>query len=102
MSKPLTFNEKLDRASARGQVVLSAVVGTRKELRRSTKPGDGARNRAINYALGRINGAMGEIRRLMGQLPHYEHALSKEESLRNVSQALQYERRQLKKMAAPR
>lgn len=102
MPKPrLTFNEKLDKATARGHVALNKAHGVRKELRRVTEPGEPERQKKINYALISLNGAMDEIRSKIGMLPYYDHKESSAEALREISQALQYERRQLKKMARP-
>jgi hypothetical protein len=102
MPKPrLTFTEKIDKATARGHVALNKAHATRKTLRRVTEPGDPDRQQELSYALARINGAMDEIRSKIGQLPYYDHKASSAEALRAISQALQYERRQLKKMARP-
>ena len=102
MPKPrLTFNEKVQKSTARGHEALNKAHGVRVELRRSTEPGAPDRQKAINYALITLNGAMADIRSKIGQLPHYDHEDRSAVALREISQALQYERRQLKKMQRP-
>lgn len=96
--KNLSFNDQLDKASARGQVTVNHARGVRKAHRRTTKPGSGKRQKDIAYAITKINHAMRELRQLIGKLPWEVHSPAKAERVRTVSRELQYERRQLKKM----
>lgn len=69
---------------------------TREDLRRSHKPGTKERERIIERTLRSLDEAMRPIRSAIGKLAWRPDDL--EDELRAASDAMQYERKQLKKM----
>lgn len=69
---------------------------TREDLRRSHKPGSKERERQIDKALRALDDAMRPIRSAIGAIAWGRDEYEGE--LREVSAAMQYERKQLKKM----
>lgn len=95
----MTLSE-ITRAVAEGEDAILDVAALRKRLRQSTKPGDATRERDIERALRSLDDAMRPIRRWIGRLPWDPQPEEQDRALRDVSQRLQYERKQLKKMRA--
>lgn len=73
----------------------------RQDLRWNVQPGEKHREQAILAQLDAIRLAMVPIRAAMGRLQFGSISATQEAKLRAVSQRLQYERRQLKKMRRP-
>lgn len=69
---------------------------TREDIRRTQKPGDPDREVRLEKIIADIDEAMKPVRSAIGAIAWGKADF--EEELRTVSQALQYERRQLKKM----
>lgn len=70
-------------------------------LRRTTSPGQDSREKKIEGLLREINYAMEPVRSLIGKALREPLPGNAEDEIRELSQALQYERRQLKKMRRP-
>lgn len=69
---------------------------TREDIRRTQKPGDPDREVRLDKILAEIDDAMKPVRSAIGAIAWGKADF--EDQLRSVSQDLQYERRQLKKM----
>ena len=69
---------------------------TREDIRRTQKPGDPDREERLDSILDEIDAAMKPVRSAIGAIAWGRSEF--EDQLRAVSQDLQYERRQLKKM----
>ena len=88
------------------EAIISAAENTltdaknrREAERRGAPPGEKQRNERITRTIHKINVAMIDVRALIGRAQWYEvMSDDAEHRLRTVSEDLQYERRQLKKM----
>lgn len=83
-----------------GQRVADAAEAARQDLRWNVKPGDAGREAIIREHLGYIDEAMRPIRAVVGRIAGgWQKASAAQEALlRSTSAALQYQRKQLKKM----
>lgn len=81
-----------------GDAALREARDTRGELRWQAKPGDPAREAELHRVLRLIDDVMRPIRSAIGKLVWEPISDRDERRLRATSKALQYERRQLKKM----
>lgn len=88
----------ITRAVARGEEVTEEARSVREGLRWKSKRTDTDRRFKIESALEEIRHAMAPIRAEIGRLIWEPIPDEQERALRAVSQALQYERKQLKKM----
>jgi hypothetical protein len=86
-------------AIADGRHVLAKVHDFRARTRWSSrKPGNKKRNRDIQAQINRIDAAMKPLRSYIGKLCWHPAPAELDATLREVSAALQHERKQLKKM----
>lgn len=96
--RPLSTIRQVDMTPhiEKAQETAEAARRAREDIRRSHKPGSKDRDRVIEKTLRSLEDAMRPIRSAIGKIawggPEYDGRL------REVSDALQYERKQLKKM----
>lgn len=81
-----------------GHEVADAAEALRQDLRWTVKPGDSDRDKQITDMLVKIRDAMEPIRSAVGRAVWGQVTASVAEKLSEVSERLQYERKQLKKM----
>lgn len=90
----------ITRAVREGEDAAADAAALRGRLRYTVAKGDAGRERDIAAALDRLRVAMEPIRSLRGRVLWEPMPSEQERALRAVSEALQYERKQLKKMRA--
>lgn len=90
--------DEIDAAIERGKEVAAAVAEARRAMRWRVTPGDPTREDTIAASISMIDDAMRPIRSAIGKLVWEPLPARQERALRETSKALQYERRQLKKM----
>lgn len=90
----------ITRAVATGEEVAEAARGVREDLRWTVARDNTDRQARIAAAMEEIRHAMAPIRAEIGRLIWEPIPAEQEKALRAVSQSLQYERKQLKKMRA--
>lgn len=90
--------QRLERTISDGDYVVEQSDSLRRELRRSSKPGDARREERLEIQIRAINEVMEDVRSLVAKSLWDAFPEKLEQDLRDVSARLQYQRRQLKKM----
>lgn len=80
------------------QAVTDSAQRKRERLRRSTKPGNDAREDELAAVINLLRDAMSPIRSAIGRLPYRPLPERDERRLREASAKLKYERKQIRKM----
>lgn len=88
----------IEDAIADSRVAVRRAATLRKDLRWNSKRWDSARRERIELEIRRLGAAMAPIRSAIGRLVWEPVAAALDTRLRDASRALQYERKQLKKM----
>lgn len=91
-------HEKLRKAIGTGRLAAEHAGTVRASLRRRTEVADEERQAELEATLAELREVMRPLRRALGKLIWEPIPLDLEDELREVSAAIQYERRQLSKM----